>query len=94
MEFNPIFHDIQQNSEEWDQMKLGLFSSSMVSDLFMKKDTKGYGNAICNVAFERVTGKSQRIFTLPWFNYGHETEPEANENYQTETFNELSNGGI
>jgi len=94
MLINPIFYDIDQNSEDWDELRLKKFTASMASDLFMDKKTKGYQNAITKVAFEVVTGKTQKQFTGQWMDYGHITEPEANENYCIETFNELENGGI
>ena len=89
-----IFHDIQQNTDEWMKMKLGKFSASMTNDLFSGKSTKDYNDAITNVAFERITGKRQKQFSNKWMDYGHETEPEALENYEIETFNRVSNGGI
>lgn len=94
MELFPIFYDIEQNTDEWYDMKLGKFSASSAAVLFMDKKTKGYQNLITKIAFERLTQKIQKQFSNDWMEYGHITEPEANENYQIETFNELENGGI
>lgn len=94
MEIKPIFYDVTQNTDEWMELKLGKFSSSNASDLFMDKKTKGYQDLITKIAFEKITGKTQLQFTNKWMDYGHETEPEAAENYCIETFNELENGGI
>lgn len=94
MEINPKFNDITQNSEDWDSIRLGKFTASMFSDVMMDKKTKGYQNTITKVAFERLIGKSQIQFSSQWMDYGHQTEPEADENYCIETFNETENGGI
>jgi hypothetical protein len=94
MDILPTFYDIEQNSDEWYDLRLGMFSASPASVLFMEKKTKGYQNLITKIAFERVTGKTQKQFSNDWMEYGHITEPEASENYQIETFNELENGGL
>ena len=89
-----IFHNIDQNSEEWDSLRLGKFTASTFADLFMAKTTAGYRNAIIKVAFERVTGESEEHFTNKWMERGHEKEPFARENYEMLTFNTLENGGF
>jgi len=94
MQYNPVFFDINQNSDDWDELRCGLITASMCSDLFADKKTKTYQDVITKVAFERVTGKQQKQFTNKWMEYGHETEPEAEENYVIETFSEVSNGGF
>lgn len=97
MIINPFFHDIEQDHEDgsiWHEMRLGMFTASMISDLFMDKKTAGYQNCIINVAFERVTGKRQHQFYNKWMQYGNDTEFEARENYTLETLNTVSNGGI
>ena len=88
------FYDIDQNSEEWNILRLGKFTSSTHSDLFMAKTTAGYRNAIIKVAFERVTGESEERYSNKWMERGHEKEPFARENYELLTFNTLENGGF
>lgn len=88
------FYDIDQNSEEWQALRLGKFTASMASDLFMKKDTKGYQNAIIKVAYERVTGECEDSYSNKWMQRGHEKEVFAAENYENLTFTELENGGF
>ncbi len=89
-----IHHAIEQNSEEWDSLRLGKFTASTFSDLFMGKDTKGYQNAIIKVAFERVTGESEENYTNKWMQRGQEKEPFACENYELLTFNLLEPAGF
>lgn len=94
MLINPTFYDVSQNSDEWYELRCGKFTASMFADLMAGKTTKTYTDVINKVAFERVTGKMQSQFNSKWMDYGHETEPEASENYELETFNSLENGGI
>jgi hypothetical protein len=88
------FYNIDQNSEEWDSLRLGKFTASTFSDLFMDKKTAGYQKAIIKVAYERVTGESEESFNNKWMQRGHEKEPFARENYELLTFNSLENGGF
>ena len=88
------YYDIDQNSEEWDVLRLGKFTASTFPDLFMAKTTAGYRNAIIKVAFERVTGESEEKYSNKWMDRGHEKEPFARENYELLTFNTLENGGF
>lgn len=94
------FFDIEQNTPEWDQLRLGKFSASMIASLFMDKKTKGYRDQITRVAFECLCGRSQERYFNGWMRHGHEFEPEAAEAYVYTAFEqrgeivELSNGGI
>ena len=89
-----IHHDIEQNTEEWLTLRLGKFTASTFSDLFMKKETAGYRKAIRKVAFERLTGESPESFKNEWMDRGHELEPMAREAYELHTFNSVDNGGF
>lgn len=90
-----IFHDIQQNTPEWDLVKLGKFSGSNFSNLMMDKKNKGYKDIIYRVAYERLTGKkADEGFNSYYTNRGHEYEPIAKEWYELETFNKIHNGGF
>jgi len=89
-----IHHDIDQNSEEWDALRLGKFTASTFSDLFMAKTTKGYQNAIIKVAYERVTGENEESYSNKWMQRGHEKEPFAVENYELFSFNTCEPAGF
>ena len=88
------FYDIDQNSEEWDEVRKGKFTASSFYDLFMDKKTAGYQKAIIKVAYERVTGESEEFYSNKWMQRGHEKEPIAVENYEMLTFNQTENGGF
>lgn len=88
------FYDIDQNSEQWDEVRRGKFTASSFSDLFMDKKTAGYQKAIIKVAYERVTGESEEFYSNKWMQRGHEKEPIAVDNYEMLTFNTTENGGF
>jgi hypothetical protein len=89
-----IHHDIDQNSEEWMELRSGKFTASTFADLFMKKDTKTYKNAIIKVAYEKVTGECEESFSNKWMQRGHEKEPFAVENYELLSFNSCEPAGF
>jgi len=88
------FFDVEQNTDEWNELRLKRFTASMASDLFMAKTTAGYRKAIIKVAYEIVTGESEENFSNKWMQRGHDKEPIAVENYENYTFRETSNGGF
>lgn len=90
-----IFHNVEQNSPEWDALRIGRFTASNFGDLFMGEKTKGYKDLIYRVAFERLTGeKADTGFTNKWTDRGHELEAEAKGWYELETYNKVHNGGF
>lgn len=89
-----IFHNIDQNSEEWLSLRNGKITSSIASDLFAERNTKTYQNAIIKIAYERVTGENEEMFSNKWMQRGHDKEPIAAENYELLTFNTTENGGF
>lgn len=88
------FFDVEQNSEEWDELRLGKFTASSFGDLFMDPKTAGYKKAISKVVGERITGVSEEGYSSKMMNRGHEMEPLARENYEQLTFETVQNGGF
>lgn len=89
-----IYHDIQQNSEEWFALRTGKFTASTFKDLFMSKTTQGYQDAIYKVAFERLTNESPESYTNEWMQRGTLLEPEARAWYEFEKDVKVLNGGF
>lgn len=87
-------YDIDQNSEEWDALRLGKFTASSFGDLFAKKETDTYKKAIIKVAYERITGECEESYSNKWMQRGHEKEPFAVENYEMLTFNFVEPAGF
>jgi putative phage-type endonuclease len=89
-----IWHDVKQNSEEWDVLRRGKFTASSFSDLFMAKSTAGYKKTIRKVVYERLTGESPESFKSNYMERGHEVEPMAREQYEINSFNTATDGGF
>jgi len=88
------FHDVEQNTDEWMDLRRGKFTCSVFGDLFMAHKTAGYRNAIYQIVFERLTGETPEGFSGNWMERGHEFESEGLEKYELITFNKVSNGGF
>lgn len=82
-----IYSDVEQGTDEWKALRLGKFTASNFSDLFMGKKTQGYQEAINKVVFERITGQTPQEFSNKWTDRGSELEPLALAAYSERTFN-------
>lgn len=95
---NPIYrYDIEQNTEEWENIKIGMFSASVADKLLSGKDTKGYKQLIYKIAEERITGKrcENDDFKGNWAtNRGHEFEPIAADDYEFRTLQATKKIGV
>jgi putative phage-type endonuclease len=89
-----IHHKVQQNTEEWMELRRGKFTASTFKDLFAKETTAAYQKAIYRVAFEIATGEQPESFSNEYMERGHELEPAAIECYRMETFNDVEPGGF
>ena len=87
-------HTFEQHSPEWHAVRLGKFTCSTLSDLFMTPSTKGYNDAINKVVFERLTGEAPESFVNDYMKRGTELEPYARERYRMETFNDVQEVGF
>lgn len=88
------FYNIEQNSDEWMDLRRGKFTASSFRDLFMKTTTSTYEKAIYKVVFERLTGESPESFTSEYMERGHDLEPLAVEQYEMIKFNDTYPGGF
>jgi len=87
-------YKVDQNTDEWMQLRQGKFTASTFKDLFAKSTTKAYQNAIYRVVFERMTGEQPESFSNEYMQRGHELEPLARERYEQETFNQVDDAGF
>jgi len=94
-----IYKDVQQNSEEWFKLRVGMVTTSNFSK-FMANYGKAFGDPAIKYAFklakEQVTGEKadEESFTNKFMEAGHEWEPVARDEYENATFNVVSNGGF
>lgn len=92
------FHDIEQNTEAWQALRLGKATGSNFG-CFMANDGKAFGEPAnryaLQIALEKLTGKkSEFSFTNEHMERGHEQEPVARMLYQDEFFVDVTNGGF
>lgn len=92
------WHDVEQNSAEWESLKIGKPSSSGYSK-FMANYGKEFGDPALRyalqIALERVTGnKAEHSFKTDDMQRGHDQEPIARMLYEEHTFCDVTNGGF
>lgn len=92
------WHDVEQNSPEWEALRLGKATASSYSK-FMANYGRAFGDPALRyalqIALERVTGnKSEFSFKSDDMERGHEQEPIARMLYEEQTFSDVTNGGF
>lgn len=93
-----MFHDIQQNTDEWLDLRIGKLTGSAISKV-MANYGKAFGDPAkklaVDIAIEQLTGKSHSDgYTNAHMERGHEQEPLARLEYETQFFTDVSNGGF
>lgn len=91
------WHDVEQNSPEWEELKLGQPGSSAAAT-FMAHYGKDFGEPAQKLALrfalERITGrKSEQGFRSADMDRGHAQEPLARMLYEERHFVTVTNGG-
>lgn len=89
-----IWYDIDQNSEEWLDLRRGKFTASTFADLMAKKDTATYEKAVYQVAYEIMTGESPEFFETDYMRRGHDVEELAKREYEMLRFVDVLPGGF
>lgn len=89
-----IYHNVLQNSEEWDALRMGKFTTSCFGDLFSDRSTLKYKKAIYRPVYERISKMKPESYTNFWLDRGHELEAEAALQYELETFTKLETVGF
>lgn len=87
-------HKVQQNSEDWEELRRGKFTASSFGNLMANKNTAQYKKEIYRVVYERITGESPEFYVNEYMKRGHELEPFARQEYEELTFNEVQDGGF
>jgi hypothetical protein len=92
------FHDVEQNTEEWQALRLGKATASQFG-CFMANYGKEFGDPAkryaLQIALERLTGKkAEHGFSNEHMERGHEQEPVARMLYAEEHFCDVANGGF
>ncbi|HUH49357.1 MAG TPA: YqaJ viral recombinase family protein [Mycoplana sp.] len=93
-----LWHDVEQNSPEWEELKLGKPSASGYAK-FMANLGKPFGEPALRyalqIALEQVTGrKAEHSFSNEHMERGHDQEPVAKALYEAMHFCDVTNGGF
>lgn len=89
--------DIQQNTEEWEAIKVGKFSASSADKLLTDKSNKGYIQLVDRMVEEKITGQptESKVFSGNQFtDRGHELEPVARNDYELSYFTDIELVGV
>ena len=92
------WHDIEQNTDEWDWLRLGKITSSNLN-LIMANYPNAFGipakKYALKLALERIKNcKSDNNYSNQHMERGHEQEPIARMLYEDLYFTEVTNGGF
>ncbi len=95
---NPNFIDIDQNSDEWFDLRAGKLTGSATGKI-MANYGKAFGNPAhalaVQIALEQITGKTiSSNYTNAHMDRGHEQEPIARAEYERTYFCDVLNGGF
>lgn len=93
-----MFHDVEQNTEEWYQLRAGKPTSSSISKI-MANFGKAFGEPAkkyaAEIAVSQITGlRPESNFTNDHMQRGHDEEPLARMDYENQYFCEVTNGGF
>lgn len=93
-----IFHNVQQNTDEWLALRVGKATASNFA-CFMANNGKAFGDPAkryaLQLALERATGnRAEYSFSNEHMERGHEQEPIAKMLYEQERYVDVSNGGF
>lgn len=93
-----MFHDIEQNSDEWLDLRKGHLTGSNISKV-MANYGKAFGEPAkklaVDIAIEQITGKRiDNNYTNGDIERGHEQEPMARQLYESTYFCKVDNGGF
>jgi hypothetical protein len=94
-----VFTDIEQNSQEWLQLRLGIPTASKFSAILAQgkdgsKDSKTRRKYLLDLLGERLTGEPAHTFSNDHTERGHAVEPEARDLYEFITEHELTRVGF
>jgi hypothetical protein len=87
-------YSVNQNSEEWEALKLAKFSASCFHEAMAERSTATYKNLIKRIAYEKLTGEHPEFFKSDYMDRGHIEEPDAREKYEILTFSTIKDGGF
>lgn len=92
-----MIHEIEQNTEEWFQLRIGKITASNFSKI-MANNGKAFGNPAkeyaMRIAIESKTGVVLETYTSDWMERGKLLEAQARELYEGYAFSNVLPGGF
>lgn len=80
-----IIKDIEQGSDEWLNLRLGMITASKFKDVIAGGQGKTRKSYMYQLAAESITGENADSFTNEYMQWGTETEPQARAMYELDT---------
>jgi len=80
-----IHRDIEQGSEEWFKLRLGVVTASRFKDVLAKGRGLTRNSYMSELATEMLTNRHQEGYSNDYMDWGIDTEPQAIANYQFAT---------
>lgn len=87
-------HNVEQNTDEWFELRCGKITASSFKDCFSGESTATFTNLVYSKRAEIRTGKIEDSFSNEWMQRGHDLEPIARLAYELQTGNEVEDGGF
>lgn len=88
------FYDVDQNTDEWFELRLGKITASEFDTLTSSPDSVGYKKLVAQKAYERMFFERIETYSNAWMQRGHDLEPMARLNYMQETMTNVLSGGF
>lgn len=91
-----IIHDMEQGTEEWFAVRLGIPTASKFADIYTStgKASSSQGKYLHSLTAEWMMGKKIETYQNDAMNWGNEKEPEARTYYELEWGNDVEQTGF
>lgn len=80
-----IITDIEQGSDEWKELRLGVITGSRFKDVVAEGKGKTRASYMRQLAAEILTGEAEESFKSDYMEWGTKTEPQARAMYELKT---------
>lgn len=95
---NPIYVDVEQNTDEWLEARIGRATASKFSDIMANgrggAESVGAKNYRAQLVAERLSGNREETYKSSSMLWGTETEPTARLQYELRSGNDAEESGI
>lgn len=90
------WHDIEQNSPEWFEARVGVITATKAGKIMSDENTDSYDTAVKKLVFERVAKREPEDSEISsaYMERGSEYEPLAIDAYQEENGIDVESGGF